>query len=444
MLRSLFDKPATAISNFGTKYNLPDLGIGRTFSSDPYIQDQNLKPPAGYQVGIGHDARHVPYPRVGWQGLQQQPWSPPPAPMGTGSVAGVGAARVPTPQTPDFRQEITPEQDRLRQETEEREALAREAAEGIFGPLRQLAQTQMDRLPTDRAGLEAMLRAGAEGARGIVGSQLEGMLDTIGGQREELGTRTARSLRDLAESGRTTAQSLARQLGARGAGDTSATDYAAAAIGRQGMRQRGLIGESQEMGTRELDRATRESERIADQEYMRIDQDKNSKLLELANNFQNLNRQLETQMATATSDERRYIADQQMQLRDQLSQSLQALEAEVRDRKSSLDDWLFQQNYSLQQRLATARPRATAQVDPIMQDLKRQSQISGLIQGLPPAARSAAEQRMGAPIGYYDPGMLASPKDQYEDLYYTQQLDALQNPQPEPGKLGQLWNLIRN
>ncbi|MEK0324758.1 MAG: hypothetical protein QQN63_03560 [Nitrosopumilus sp.] len=292
---------------------------------------------------------------------------------------------------------------RLQQEFDTRESQAREQASGIFEPLISAAGGQIGRLGEELTTLQGGISRGAEASQGLVGSQLEAVRNTLGLQEEDIRGRTKKSLRSLAEDTRNITTATARRLGARGAGDTSAGDLATSAIGRQGLKQRGLALESQETGFREIEGRRVEAQNIANQENLRIESSKQQQLTSLAADFQRIQRELENAMATATSDERRFIVDQQNALRDELSTRLSDLETEARQRKAALTDWFTQQEATLQFGLQRILSSGRFDASDVIGNISKASQIIGNT-SLSPAGQQFITEQLGVPAGLFSFG----------------------------------------
>lgn len=295
------------------------------------------------------------------------------------------------------------EREREIADTALRERQAREQAAGIFDPLAESFGNQLSGLSSELDSLRGGVERGFEAGRGLIDSQLQRAFNTLGQQETSTRENTQKSLRSLAEDQRNTTTSLARQLGARGAGDTSAGDYASAAIGRQGLKQRGGALEAQQEAIRGIENQRVEAQRIADQENLRLQQAKEQQLNSLTQDYGRIMRELDTAKATASSDEQRYIADRQNQLRDRLTQQLSNLESEVRNRRAALDDWSQKQQIELQNSLS--RIARSGSYSGLGDMLKRIGAYGDLTANLTPQASSQiAGQILPEFSSYITPG----------------------------------------
>lgn len=413
-LRNLF--------NVASKAKLPDLGISEKFG-------YTTRPQQVFQVGAGlspqqtsdaqskvaqYSSNQTLAPNQSF--LPTQPFSNTPirsdlgsssagatgAPSGAFSAGGGGGVVAGDIDDAPYRDE----QARLDKEFMGRKDLAVQQAARIFDPLAQNFDTQLGRLSSELGELRGGVEAGAAAGRNLVGTQLEGVLGTLGQQETGVKEQTQKSLRNLAEDQRNTTTSVARQLGARGAGDTSAGDYAGAAIGRQGLKQRGSALESQAQGIREIEGRRVEAQNIANQEVQRIEQAKQQQLTSLASDFQRIQRELENAKSMATSDERRFIAEQQNQLRDQLSQRLSELENESRQRKAALQDWGQKQEIEMQNSLRRMIQGGRYDATNVLGNIGKAANLIGNT-NLSPQGRDFITEQYGVPSGLFDfsPGL---------------------------------------
>lgn len=322
------------------------------------------------------------------------------APSGAFSAGGAGQVAGAQIDTNPYDEE----QKRLQAEYDARTAAAANQAETIFQPLAENFSTQLSRLPTEQESLRSGVVSGSELSKNLVNQQLAQSLGLLGKQEENVRTETGRSLRSLAEDQRNTTTSIARNLGSRGAGDTSAGDYAGAAIGRQGLKQRGSVLESQAQGIREIEGRRAEAQNIASQSLTRIEQEKNAQLNSIAADFQSIQRQLEQAKATATSDERRYIVEQQSNLQAELSQALSRLNDEVRQRKAALSDWAQQQEITLQNSLRMIAERGAYDATDILTNIGKAGQLNASLgyQATPQGA-DYISNTFGLPSGLFEP-----------------------------------------
>lgn len=309
------------------------------------------------------------------------------------------------------------EQRRLEEESAARRAATASQAASIFDPLTRGFQTQIDRLPQEQEALRSGVVSGSESGRNIVQQQLDQSLGLLGRQEDNVRGETQKSLRSLAEDQRNTTTSTARQLGSRGAGDTSAGEYASSAIGRQGLKQRGLALESQAQGIRDIEGRRAEAQNVASQSFERIEREKQAKLNEIAASFQSIQRELESAKASATSDERRYIAEQQNSLRDSLSSALSRLSDEVRQRKAALSDWATQQEIGLQNDIRLISERGAYDATNTLTNVgKAGSLVANLGYQATPQGADYLANTFGLPSGLFEPKPNKNEKDPIDAL----------------------------
>lgn len=401
--------------DFGISEKIGDfIGKDANASTDFSLTNQSYAQPIG--------------PTDPFQQNQSFPQSTPTGFSPSGSTSG-GATGAPSnafaaggevagAQTTEPYQET---QNRLNKEFETNQRLTEEQAGQIFNPLASNFGKQLDRLPSELSMLRGGVESGARSSRDLVGKQLEGSLNFLGEQEGNVRGETQKSLRNLAEDQRNTTTSMARQLGSRGAGDTSAGDYAGAAIGRQGLKQRGNALESQATGLRQIEGRRFEARNIADQENVRIEQAKQQQLNSLAQDFQNIQRQLENAKATATSDERRYIAEQQNALRQELSQRLTDLEGEVRQRKAALQDWGAQQEVQLENALRLIAGKGAYDATDVLSNIGKAGSLAANLgyQATPQGIDYLTNTLVpGAPTGLFEPKKEDEKVDQNDPAYW--------------------------
>lgn len=298
------------------------------------------------------------------------------------------------------------EKARIQAETQAREQQAAQAGRDAYGNIISNYSTQLSRLPNELGELQGGIQRGAEAGRNLIQGQLQAALSTLGRQEDTTRAETQKNLRSLAEDQRNTTTSLARQLGAKGAGDTSAGDYASAAIGRQGLKQRGTALETQQQAISAINEQRQQAQIIADQEVNKLEQAKQAQLTSLAADFQGIMRQLEEAKANASRDEALYIQGQQNQLRDDLSNRLNELSDEVRQRKAALSDWYAQQEAQLNFGLKRLAGQGTYSGLPgdLANISKAGSLIARLGGNLSPSGQQYIAEQFGVPAGYLEFG----------------------------------------
>lgn len=298
-------------------------------------------------------------------------------PANTGGPAPSGGNNLSEGENTDGGNYYDEEAARNKQETQDTldrlNSRAREAFNTVIGGF----DTRLSELPGNQALLEGKIESGSEARRGLVNEQLSGLLNTLSGQEDTTRQNTQRSLRDLAEDQRNTTTSLARQLGARGAGDTSAGDYASAAIGRQGLKQRGQALEQQKSLLGEIDNRRFQTQNIANQEIQRIEADKQDRLFNLTKEFQTIKQQLQDARNNASFEELQTINEYDAQLSSDLQSRLQDLNDQQNSQKQAIEQWNREQEAKYaqaQQRLSQA---GSFDLDPGLQRLAQYAELTG-------------------------------------------------------------------
>tara|TARA_R110000868_G_C10972640_1_gene770671 strand:- start:10872 stop:12215 length:1344 start_codon:yes stop_codon:yes gene_type:complete len=238
------------------------------------------------------------------------------------------------------------ESERLNKELQDELERRGKDADSIFNPLMTNYDNRIGGLKGEQEGLAKGIESGSQLLSQNLTGQRDYSLGKLGENEVNVREGAQKSLRDVASDQRNITTSTARQLGARGAGDTSAGDYAGAAIGREGLKQRGNVLESQAQGLREIDGRRADVQNTYMTENSRIQSEKQNQLQSLAKDYAALNKQYEDAKANTTSERAAWLSDAQVKLRQNLSDKLYEIDKSVKDRRNALEDWATKEQIS--------------------------------------------------------------------------------------------------
>lgn len=273
----------------------------------------------------------------------------------TGAVSGAGAATGPD----TFQQQTEAEATRVQSGIESEIGALPQTFSEIYAPIIQDLDNQLGALPGQRGELEGLVGSGAESRSGFVGTERERLLTGLGGSEEKLRGESKKTLRGIGESIGQQFKAANVFLGTKGAGDSSATGRASEAITKQGLRQQGLAKEQLQGQIADIEARRIDVQQLAEGKLQQIEANKQDQLLQIAGDFQNIQRQLDTAKATATSQELASIAQQESALQQEMRDRLSQLNQEVRGAQQATEQWNRDRNAQLEDFAARLATRGT-------------------------------------------------------------------------------------
>jgi len=241
--------------------------------------------------------------------------------------------------------------------------------------------------------LNQMLNTGLPGQKsaqeGIITSQYGQGIENLGteqtiglrnleGEKTALQRNQAKNLKDMAENIRNMFMSGNIYLGSRGAGDSSAANQYAYALTKLGSKARGNImsqtsDQLAQIGQRETNLKT-----IYAQEKRNLASQRDAKILELANWFNEQQNVIRGQIGQAGLGRSQDLANLSQQLLQQATQKLGLIDQEVANKSAMLDKWAIENSENINQLRANMQGVASYKAQlPQAQMLRGTPQVSG-------------------------------------------------------------------
>jgi hypothetical protein len=152
--------------------------------------------------------------------------------------------------------------------------------------------------------------------------------DNLNYQKGAIKSNKAQSLNDLANSGRNALQAFSNQLGALGAGSSSAVGLGQYALARQQARSGLDLNRQYNDQQHSVDVASQQLETGYQQSKQDLEQQKQSKLFEIAQSYKTIADQINSQMMTANEARRQALGGINQQAASEVAAQVAALEAQ--------------------------------------------------------------------------------------------------------------------
>ena len=162
----------------------------------------------------------------------------------------------------------------------------------------------------------------AETQKTSITDALNNALEKFGGYREEVADNQKATLQDLSENTRNLFQAGNNYLGARGAGNSSATGMYSAALTQQANKQRADIQNQTNKQYNELNTSEQDTKNQAQENLNQVETWKATQTQTIVTQYQDLRRQLEAAYANANDLQKQAIAQLNTQLYNQAQASL--------------------------------------------------------------------------------------------------------------------------
>lgn len=229
------------------------------------------------------------------------------------------------------------------------EQARRDIESGYSDYLSQLDMMLNQGLPSQRASQEELARLQYTGGVEALQPQLQAGQTLLTRQRERAETSQAKNLRDLAANLRNAMMAGNVFLGARGAGDSSASNMYSYALSKLSSQQRGnIMGQTadimREIGDREVN-----LNNIYNAEINRLANERDQKIAQIATWFdeqQNALRQAKGQVGVARGQD---LANLSQNLLNTALQQLAFVQQEASNRRTALEQWALSNADSIQE-----------------------------------------------------------------------------------------------
>lgn len=204
--------------------------------------------------------------------------------------------------------------------------------------------------------LNDMLNVGLPGQmqaqQGMANTSYQQGVNTLQGQKtsseQSLESQKTKSLKDLSENVMNLFQSGNVYLGARGAGDSSAANQYSYALTKMGSKARGDIM------TQANDRLNQIGD-IYNSEINRLDSEKNMRLAEISNWFNEAQNQIRQNIGQAGLGRQRDLQALSQNAYNTALQALQMLQTESSNRRGALESWALSNSRNVQELLGNMR-----------------------------------------------------------------------------------------
>ena len=310
----------------------------RTGGVEPYVSNLsniNLTP------NLLFKGASVPTTTGAWQGLQQGGILGPTGASSkgvTGVPSGGGAAGAVSKEN-DYGALLEQEMLRARNLAGSEIGKLPKTYADIYSPIYEGLQSQLDALGGQRGELTGFVERGAEARGRGVETERERLLTQLTGQAGRVEETGKKTLREMAEDIRNQMQAGNVYMGQRGAGDSSAAGLMTEAIQKSGMKRRGDIMEQTNQQLSDIDMRKTDVTSLVEQKLQEIEASKQEQLYNLASQFQNIQRELESKRQTANSQELASIAEQESTLQSEMRKRLNELNDQVMGAKYATEEW---------------------------------------------------------------------------------------------------------
>lgn len=257
-----------------------------------------------------------------------------------------------------------------------------------FNPTIDAYKQMIGWLPEEQGNLEEQVNTLANTQKTSINDALNAALEKYTGYRGEVETNQKKTLQDLSDNTRNLFQAGNNYLGARGAGNSSATGMYGAALTQQANKQRSDIkGQSNSMYN-DINMQEADTRSQSQQQLDAVETWKATRVTEIVQQYQDLKRQLTLAKAQADSAKKAALAQLDASLFESAVNKLNSIQSIASQYKSNVASAMEQQNAGMQEKLTGIKN--SAQYD--VQDLQR-IPLEGIEQG-----QSMTD---GTIVGYY-------------------------------------------
>lgn len=268
---------------------------------------------------------------------------------GGGSTAKKGTSSVSAPtQTFDPGADAAARAAAEREDYNRRVAEERSAISQEFDPIFSELDRQLASLPGQKVELEGKVGTLADTQRtGVQQTQDQGITAlTASGEEEKANAKG--SLRNLEEDVRNQLQARQFFFGSVGAGDSSAPIMASEAISKGALRSRGAVLGARDAGLANIETKKQDVRNLASDQNNKIETWKAGKMLELAQSFQEQERNLSSARANASGAKAKAINDVIRGMSQDLVSELRRLDDQVYQYKSAVSTWQMQREAEME------------------------------------------------------------------------------------------------
>lgn len=248
----------------------------------------------------------------------------------------------------------------------------RKSLSGTFGSTIDAYKNMIGWLPNEQGALTDQIGTLADSQKTSINDALGSAMNRYEGYRGEVAGNQKATLQDLADNTRNLFTAGNNYLGARGAGESSATGMYSAALTQQANKQRGDVQNQTNKQYNDINTSQEDTQSKAQQQLDAVETWKTSRVSEVVQQYQDLKRQLTIAKAQADDSKKAALAELDRSLFESAINNLNALNAQANTYKQSVTDAIGQQNTLNQGNLDTINSQVAntaSAVQPIAIDL---------------------------------------------------------------------------
>jgi len=220
---------------------------------------------------------------------------------------------------------------------------------GYDAYLSELDQVLNQGLPAQQASQQGIVESQYnQGVNTLTGQKTEGEAD-LNTQRDRTTSNQSKTLRDLSGNLQNAFRAGSIYLGSRGAGDSSAADQYSYALTKLGTQQRSDVQAQTADIFKEIDDREFKLNNIYNTEINNLEQDKNSKILEVNNWFHEQQNNLRIAKGQGQLSRGQDLASLSKTLLDRALNQIDFIKQEQANRRSALESWAMSNSQNIQQ-----------------------------------------------------------------------------------------------
>jgi len=267
----------------------------------------------------------------------------------SGSLYASGVAPVKTPtssltNTNTVKQTSSGSTTSAQDKTNAAEDKLRKSLSGSFGSTIDAYKNMIGWLPGDQQNLTDQVGTMADTQKNSVHDALNAALAKYQGYRGEVAGNQKATLQDLADNTRNLFQAGNNYLGAKGAGDSSATGMYSAALTQQANKQRGDVQTSVNKQYNDINTSEADTTSASQQQIDSIDTWKASRTSEIVQQYQDLKRQLTVAKAQADDSKKAALSQLDASLFNSAINNLNNIQSTAATYKSQIGSTINDQN----------------------------------------------------------------------------------------------------
>lgn len=267
------------------------------------------------------------------------------APKSTGSVLGLKTGGgTPTPV-----QTQAPAQEMFTQNVEDENARVRADIEGGYNSYFQMLDSELNSsIPTQRAAMESQAQSQGRQMENTLSGQLTEGKSNLNAERTKVQGEKQKSLANLADDIQNLIQAGQINLGARGAGDSSAANMWSYAITKMGNKSRGAVENQVADINSQINDKEFKLQNTYNTEINNIKEQVNQKMSEVATWFAQAQQRIQEMKAQGQLAKGQDLANLSRQALSMAQNQLLAAQQEASNRRSMLDQWAMNNSQTIQ------------------------------------------------------------------------------------------------